>query len=292
MAVDVLEQGPEPPPGRSPGRRLALGLAGVAVVVAGALQVRGETPAADPVPAPSPLPRALLDGAGVLTVEPAPGDVLHVRVGLQGFPRAQLVSVQVELPGSAVVVLPAPTRLTDDGEGLLAMDVVPRCPDAVAGLSQGVVRALLRGRDGAGIRQRSVRLDTAGPLERAVRVRCGEVVGVPRLRSTRVALDGPAGAPLRTRVEVSASDAGPVTVVAVRPGPGLAAEPRTPLPLVLEPGEPPVPVLVDLRRGGCGGAPDTPPYVLVLSSGEAVAPSVEPEVVPHLDDLRPFPCGT
>ena len=260
-------------------------------MVAGALQVRGESPPSDPTPALPPLPRVLLDRAGVLTVRDAPGGVLHVRVGLEGHPRAQLLSLDVDLPGSAVVLQPTPDRLTDDGEGLLALDVLPRCPTALPGLSQGAVRAVVRGREGSRVRQVRVRLDTGNALAQAVRSRCGDVEGVPHLRTSLVQLDGPAGVPLRTLVEVSASDSARVTVVAVRPGPGLATTVDTPLPLVLEPGGAPVRVRVDLRRGGCGGAPDTPPYVLVLSTGDAIAPSVAPALLPALDALRPFECG-
>jgi hypothetical protein len=292
MAVDVLEQGPEPPPTPSRGRTLAVVLTAAAVVGAGALQVRGEAPITEREPEQQlrPLPRVLLDRAGVLAVRPAPAGVLQLRVGLEGVPRAQLLSVDVELPGSAVVLQPTPDRLTDDGSGLLALDVLPRCPDALPGLSRGAVTAVVRGREGSRVRQVRVRLDTAGAFEDAVRARCGAVAGVPELRTSLVELDGPAADPLRTRVDIATTGTGPVSVVAVRPGPGLRTTVRTVLPLVLTPGVP-VPLRVDLRPGGCGGAPDTPPYLLVLSTGEAVATSVAPEVQPPLDALRPYECA-
>lgn len=289
MPVDVLEQGPDAEPTPSRARTVALAVAGLAVVVAGALQVRGHAP---PEQDAEPLPRDLLERASVLSLRPARGGVLHVRVEVLGVPRAALLSTAVELPGSDVVLLPTPDRLTDDGAGLLVLDVLPRCPDAVAGLSRAEVRAVVRGRQGAPAREVRVPLDTAGVLADAVRARCGAGSGRPRLRTTDVVLDGPTGIPLTTRVEVSASDSGPVTVVEVRPGPGLETSTSTPLPVLLSPGDAPVAVRVALRRGGCGGAPDTPPYVLVLSTGDVVAPPVAPEVLPPLDDLRPFPCGT
>ena len=289
MPVDVLEQGPEAEPTRSRARTAALVVAALALVVAGALQVRGQAP---PERDAEALPRDLLERASVLSLRPARGGVLHLRVEVVGVPRAALLSTAVELPGSDVVLLPTPDRLTDDGAGLLVLDVLPRCPDAVAGLSRAEVRAVVRGRQGAPAREVRVALDTAGELADAVRARCGAGPVRPRLRTTAVALDGPAGTPLTTRVEVSASDSGPVTVVEVRPGPGLDTYASTPLPVLLSPGDPPVAVRVSLGRGGCGGAPDTPPYVLVLSTGEVVAPPVAPEVLPALDALRPFPCGT
>jgi hypothetical protein len=51
---------------------------------------------------------------------------------------------------------------------------------------------------------------------------------------------------------------------------------RTALPVVLAPGGAPVPIRVDLRLEGCGGSRDTPPYLLVLSSGDAVPVAVAP----------------
>jgi hypothetical protein len=293
MAADVLQQGPERPPTSPRLRTVAVVLAGLAVVLAGALQVRGDEPAVDRSPEEPlrPLPRVLLDRAGVLTVRPAAGGVLQLRVGLEGVPGAQLLSLDVELPGSAVVLLPTPDRLADDGTALLALDVLPRCPDALPGVYRGAVNAVVRGRDGARVRQVRVRLDTAGVLADTVRTRCGAVAGVPDLRTSFVELDGPAGEPLRTRVEVSPTGTQPVTVVAVRPGPGLATTVRTRLPLVVTPGAAAASVRVDLRPGGCGGAPDTPPYVLVLSTGEAVATSVAPALQAPLDRLRPYLCA-
>lgn len=291
MAVDVLEQGREPPR-RSWGRTLAVALTALAVVVGGAVQVRGSAPAAErsveePLP---PLPRVLLDRAHVLSVRPTLAGALHARIGVEGVPRAQLLSVVVELPGTAVVLQPTPDRLTDDGRALIVVDLLPRCPDALVGLSQAAVTAVVRGREGARVRQVRVRLDTAGVVD-AVRARCGPGAGLPELRASHVRLDGPADEPLRTRVELSAAGTQRVEIVAVRPGPGLETTLRTPLPVVLTPGAAPVPVRVDLRLGGCGGAPDTPPYLLVLSTGDAVAPSVAPEVQPPLDALRPYQCA-
>ncbi len=296
MAVDVLQQGREPEhEPRRPARRrrtALLVLAALAVVVAGAVQVRGDASPAAPAAEPlRPLPRVLLDRAGVVSGERAAGGVLHVHVGLEGVPAAQLLSLELELPGSAVVLLRVPDRLADNGMAVLAADVLPRCPDALPGLSQAAVHAVVRGREGARVRQVRVRLDTAGSLVDAVRERCGAVAGVPELRTSFVELDGPAGKPLRTRVDVAPAGSEDVTVVAVRPGPGLATTVRTPLPLTLPAGSAPVPVRVDLRPGGCGGAPDTPPYLLVLSTGEAVATSVAPEAQPPLDALRPYECA-
>lgn len=292
MVVDVLEQGPERPPSRSRGRTAGLVLAGLAVLVAGVLQVRGEQGSGPAAQEPlRPLPRVWLDRAAVLSAAPAPGGVLQLQVGLEGVPRAQLLSVDLDLPGSAVVARPVPERLTDDGTAVLAADVLPGCPDALPGLARAAVHAVVRGREGSRVRQVRVRLDTAGPLTEAVRERCGAVSGVPQLRTSFVELDGPAGGPLRTRVDVAPTGTDAVTVVAVRPGPGLRTTVLTPLPLELVPGAAPVPIRVELRPGGCGGAPDTPPYVLVLSTGEAVATSVAPEAQPPLDALRPYQCA-
>ena len=291
MPVDVLEQGPEPPP-TSLLRRSAVVLAALLVLGAAAVHGRGETPAAgrageEPL---RPVPRVLLDRAEVLTVRPALNGALHARIGVEGVPRAQLLSVLVELPGTAVVLRPTPDRLTDDGRALVVVDLLPRCPDALAGLSKAAVTAVVRGREGARIRRVRVRLDTARVLD-AVRGRCGPGAGVPELRASPVLLDGPSDDDLRTRVEVSAAGSQPLEVVDVLPGPGLETTVRTPLPVVLTPGASPVAVRVDLRLGGCGGAPDTPPYLLVLSTGETVATSVAAEVQPPLDALRPYQCA-
>ena len=299
MAVELLVQGPEqePPPAppvRSRVRVVAVALVALAVVLAGVVQVREDEATADRPPQQQslrPLPRVLLDRAVVLTARPGPGGALGLQVGLEGVPGAQLLSLDVELPGSAVVLRPTPDRLAADGTARLDLDVLPRCPGALPGLSRGAVNAVVRGREGARVRQVRVRLDTAGELADVVRARCGAVAGVPELRTSFVELDGPASDPLATRVEVSAAGAAPVTVVAVRPGPGLQTTTRTALPLVVVPGGAPTSVRVDLRPGGCGGAPDTPPYVLVLSTGEAVATSVAPQVQPPLDALRPYQCA-
>lgn len=297
MAADVLVQGPErePPPGPPDRvvRTVVAVLAVLAVLVAGALQVRGDAPGTDrsPEQALRPLPRVLLDRAVVLVAQAKAGGVLALQVGLEGVPGAQLLSLDVELPGSAVVLRPVPDRLAADGTARLDLDVLPGCPGALPGVSRGAVHAVVRGREGARVRQVRVRLDTAGALADAVRARCGAVAGVPELRTSFVQLDAPAGDPLATRITVSAAGAEPVTVVAVRPGPGVRTTARTPLPLVVSPGGAPAVVRVDLRPGGCGGAPDTPPYVLVLSTGEAVATSIAPEAQPVLDALRPYQCA-
>lgn len=292
MAADLLEQGSEHPPARSRSRALAVVLTALALVGAGVLQGRGDEPA-ERTPAPQPeLPtRVELERAEVLSVRETLAGVLHLRIGVEGPPRARLESVAVDLPGSALAMLPTPDRLTDDGTALLVLDLLPRCPDALAGLSRGAVTAVMRGRDEAPARRAKVDLDTSGGLADAVRTRCGTVIGVPDLRTSDVVLDGPAGDPLRTRVTVSAAGTAPVTVVAVRSGPGLHTTLRTPLPVVVDPGGAPASVRVDLRLEGCGGASDTPPYLLVLSTGEAVATPVAPEVRPHLEALRPEQCA-
>jgi hypothetical protein len=286
MPADVLEQGRERPPAPSRSRVLVL-VAVLAVVAGAALQGRGgDDPPADQVPR-----GPLLERAAVLSVRDTPSGVLHVRIGVEGAARAQLRSVTVDLPGNDLALLPSPDRLTDDGTGLLVVDLLPRCPDALTGLPRGVVTAAVRGQSGTRGRQVQVRLDTDGPLAQAVRARCGTVLRVPGLQTSPVGLDGPAGDPLRTRLEVAASGTTPVTVVAVRPGPGLESTVRTRLPVVLRPGQPPAQLRVDLRLEGCGGAPTTPPYLLVLSTGEAVATSVEPEVQAPLGGLRPYQCA-
>ncbi len=289
MTADVLEQGRERPPTRSRSRLLVL-VAVLAVVAGAALQGRGgDDPPAEQVPQVPQGP--LLERAAVLSVRDTPSGVLHVRIGVEGAARARLRSVTVDLPGNDLALLPSPDRLTDDGTGLLVVDLLPRCPDALTGLPRGVVTASVRGQEGARVRQVQVRLDTDGPLARAVQARCGTVLRVPDLRAAPVGLDGPAGDPLRTRLEVAAAGTTPVTVVAVRPGPGLRSTVRTRLPVVLRPGQPPALLRVDLRLEGCGGAPTTPPYLLVLSTGEAVATSVEPEVQAPLAGLRPYQCA-
>ena len=286
MPVDVLEQGRERPPARSRSRLLVL-VAVLAVVAGGALQGRG----GDDSPADRTPQGPLLERAAVLSVRDTPSGVLHVRIGVEGAARARLRSVTVDLPGNDLALLPSPDRLTDDGTGLLVVDLLPRCPDALTGLPRGVVTAAVRGQQGARVRQVQVRIDTDGPLALAVQARCGTVLRVPDLRTSPVGLDGPAGDPLRTRLEVGAAGTTPLTVVAVRPGPGLEATVRSRLPVVLRPGRPPSLLRVDLQLEGCGGAPTTPPYLLVLSTGEAVATSVEPEVQAPLAGLRPYQCA-
>ena len=287
MAADLLEHGAERRPARSRSRAVALAVAALAVVGAGALSGRGH----ERVPEPPPLPGVLVDRAQVLGVRDTLAGALHVRIQVEGVARAQLQSVAVDLPGSAVTLLPAPSRLTDGGTGLLVVDLLPRCPDALGGLSEAAVTAVVRGREDSPPRRVRVGLDTAGELADAVRARCGTVAAARELRTSPVTLDGPAGDPLRTRVDVSAAVSEPVTVVAVRPGPGLETVVRSALPVTLSPGGAPARVLVDLRLEGCGGSPDTPPYLLVLSTGEAVATSVAPEVQPPLAALRPYQCA-
>lgn len=296
MPVDVLEQGPDQEPAaRSRSRGVAVVLVALAALVAGALQVRSEAPPTDGADGADgeqlrPLPRVLLDRAVVRSVRPRSDGVLDLAIGLTGVRGAQVLSLDVELPGSAVVLAPTPDRLAEDGTALVALEALPECPDALSGLSRGAVNAAVRGRAGSRVRQVRVRLDTAGAFAGTVRTRCGPEAGVPDLRTSPVELDGAPGEPLRTRTTVSQAGRGRVTIVAVRPGPGLRTTVRSPLPLVVIPGGPPATVLVDLRPAGCGGAPDTPPYVLVLSTGEAVATSVASEAQPPLDALRPYRC--
>jgi hypothetical protein len=150
---------------------------------------------------------------------------------------------------------------------------------------------VVRDSSDAPLRRVRVDLDTSGELSDAVRARCGTVAGVPELRTASVELEGPPGEPLRTRIDVAAGISRPVTVVDVRPGPGLETAVRSALPVTLSPGGAPARLLVDLRLEGCGGSPDTPPYLLVLSSGEAVPTSVAPEAERPLAALRPYQCA-
>jgi hypothetical protein len=296
VVLDVLEQGREPErPTRDGRRRASLAVAAVALLVAAVLVGRG-TPAPEPSPSAAPLlrplPRVLLERATVVRGREAEDGVLELQVGVEGVPRAQLLSLDVELPGSAVVLAPLPDRLSGDGTAVLDLEVLPQCPQARAGLTRAALTGVVRGREGARVRSVRVRLDTAGFLDDVVRERCGAVPGVPELRTSLVQRAGPAGAEvLSTRVDVAPAGDEPVTVVAVHPGPGLSAQVRTPLPLSLAPGSAAVPLVVDLQPGGCGGAPDTPPYVLVLSTGQTLAPSVGPAVQPLLDRLRPYQCA-
>lgn len=283
MAPDLLEHGTERAPRRPRARAVALVLAALAVVGLGALAARG--------PGPLPEPRALVDRAHVLSVRETLAGALHVRIGVEGVARGRLEQVAVDLPGSAVALLPVPGRLTDEGTGLLVVDVLPRCPEALEGLPRASLTAVVRDPRGQPRRQVEVDLDTTGALSGAVQARCGTVAGVPELRSSPVELDGPVGDPLRTRVDVSAAVSEPVTVVAVRPGPGLGTTVRSALPVTLSPGGTPASVRVDLRLEGCGGSPDTPPYLLVLSTGEAVAASAAPELAAQLADLHPDQCA-
>lgn len=282
MAADLLEHGTERRPARSRPRAVALVVTALAVVGAGALWSQLREQGARPAP---------LERAAVLSVRDTPAGVLHVRIEVEGVPRARLASVDVDLPGGGVVLLPAPGRLTDDGTGLLVVDLLPRCPQALTGLSQAAVGAVVRDQSGEPGRRVRVDLDTAGELSDAVRARCGTVAGVPELRTSPVALDGPVGEPLRTRVDVSAGVSEPVTLVGVRPGPGLETAVRSALPVTLSPGGAPARLLVDVRLEGCGGSADTPPYLLVLSTGEAVATSVAPQAQPSFDALRPYQCA-
>lgn len=301
VAVDVLVQGREPerPPRNRPRLRGARALAVLLAVTAGiaAAAVHLETDHTDPQPEPSepqplpPLPRVLLTRAEVAGGEQGTEGTLRLRVRLEGVPRAQLLSLRAELPGSAVVLSPLPDRLSAAGVAEVRMDVLPTCPEALPGLSQAAVVAAVRGRERSAVRLVRVRLDTAGLLAEAVRDRCGPVAGAPALRASLVELAEPTAADaLATRVELAPAGPAAVTVVAVRPGPGLAVDVGTPLPLVLEPSSPPTPLRVDLRPGGCGGAPDTPPYVLVLADGQSVALSVATSARPRLDALRPYVC--
>ena len=302
VAVDLLVQGREPEQPPREGRRLlgprvlAAFAALAAVVAVGAVQVWDREPGAEVAPSATellpPLPRVLLTHASVTGGRPGADGVLRLSVRLEGVPRAQLLSLQVELPGSAVVLAPLPDRLSPAGEAELRMDVLPRCPDALLGLPQAAMVAAVRGRAGSAVRLVRVRVDTAGVLADTVRRRCGQVPGAPALAPSLVVLAGPSAPDLlATQVQVAAAGPSRVTVVAVRAGPGLAVTVRTPLPLVVEPEAPPVALHVDLSPDGCGGAPDTPPYVLVLADGQTVALSVGPSVRRRLDALRPYVCA-
>jgi hypothetical protein len=238
-----------------------------------------------------PLPRVILSQASVAAGHEVSDGVLRLRIRVEGIPAAQLLSLHVELPGSAVVLAPLPDALSLGGTADVGLDVLPRCPDAVHGLSRAALVAVVRAREGASVRRVRVRLDTAGFLAETVAARCGPVGGVAALVPPLAQLTEPVDQHLlRTQVALAAASSEPVSVLAVRPGPGLRVDVRTPLPLVLQPGALPLPLAVNLRPGGCGGAPDTPPYVLVLSTGETVAASVEPRLRRQLDRLRPYRC--
>ena len=284
MAADVLAHGPERPSRRRPAGLAVLVLA---VVVAGAVHGGGDQPTTEPTRPPG----AVLERAGVLSLRETLAGALHIRIEVAGAPRARLSSVDLDLPGSAVHLLPAPDRLTDDGRGLLVADLLPRCPEALDGLARAAVSAFVSGQAGDPPRRVRVALETDGQLVAAVRRRCGTASDVPGLRTSLAALDGPPGEVLRTRVEASATGAERIAVVAVEPGPGLEVSLRTALPVVLAPGGAPVPIRVDLRLEGCGGSRDTPPYLLVLSSGDAVPVAVAPELQPPLARLRPYQCA-
>jgi hypothetical protein len=312
VAPDLLTQGREPE--RAPlTPRAALGLLGapgvlvlltaVAVLAAGAVSAwqlnrsaavapSGVAPAAAAGAGPfRPLPRVVLTRASVIEGREAPDGVLRLRVRVEGVPRARLLSLRVELPGSAVVLAPLPDALSPAGAADVGLDVLPRCPEALSGLSRAALVAVVRGREGSPVRQVRVRLDTAGFLVEAVRTRCGPGDGPDGLVPPLAELAGPAGPGLlATQVALVAAGPAPVTVLAVRPGPGLSVAVLTPLPLVLQAGAPPSALRVDLRADGCGGAPDTPPYVLVLATGGTVAPSVGPLLRRELDVLRPYRC--
>lgn len=235
---------------------------------------------------PRPLPRVVLMHAAVAEGREEPDGVLRLRVRVVGLPDARLLSLRVELPGSAVVLGPLPDALSAAGSADVVLDVLPQCPGALAGLSQAGLVAVVRGREGSAARQVRVRLDTGGFLGDVVRARCGTGVLAPPLAR----LTGPAEVGLlRTQIDIAAAGRAPVTVVAVLPGPGLAVTTRTLLPLVVRPGSPST-LAADLRPDGCGGAPDTPPYVLALATGETVAPSVAPDLRRQLDVLRPYRC--
>lgn len=122
MAPDLLEHGTERAPHRPRARAVTLVLAALAVVGLGALAARG------PGPQPEPEPRALVDRAHVLSVRETLAGALHVRIGVEGVARGRLEQVAVDLPGSAISLLPVPGRLTDEGTGLLVVDLLPRCP--------------------------------------------------------------------------------------------------------------------------------------------------------------------
>jgi hypothetical protein len=311
---DLLAQGREPAR-PSLTAHAVLGLLGapgvavlvmaVAVLAAGAASTwrldpaRGGGPAGERVPGVGagtaeplrPLPRVILNQASVAAGREVPDGVLRLRIQVEGVPGAQLLSLRVELPGSAVVLAPLPDALSPRGTAQLRLEVLPRCPDAARGLSRAALVAAVRAREGAGVRRVRVRLDTAGFLADAVAARCGPVDGVAALVPPLAQLAEPAGQGLlRTQAALAAAGPAPVNVLAVRPGPGLRVAVRTPLPLVLQPGALPLPLAVDLRPDGCGGAPDTPPYVLVLATGETVAASVEQRLRRQLDLLRPYRC--
>lgn len=277
---------------------LAVLVLSVAVLAAGVVSWGRLTPpapegaAAPPTvtAASRPLPRVVLMQAGVAEGREAPDGVLRLRVRVVGVPGAQLLSLRVELPGSAVVLAPLPDAISAAGSADVVLEVLPQCPEALAGLAQAGLVAVVRGREGSAVRQVRVRLDTDGFLGDLVRSRCGAADGEGRLAPPLARLSGPTGTGLlRTQIGIAAAGRAPVTLVAVLPGPGLAVTTRARLPLVLRPGSP-LTLAVDLRPDGCGGAPDTPPYVLLLSSGETVAPSVAPDLRRELDALRPYRC--
>ena len=280
MAADLLEHGVERPPRRMRPGAVAAVLVALAVGVVAGLSGRGA----------GPQPRPLVERAHVLSVRETADGALHVHVEVDAAPGSRLESVAVDLPGSGRTLLRAPGSRTGDRTGLVDGDLLPRCPDALAGQAEAAVTAVVRGRGESAGRRVRVGLDTEGPLADAVRARCGTVAGVPELRTSRVELDGPVGDPLRTSVDVAAAASEPVTVVAVRPGLGVETALRSTLPVTLSPGGARARLRVDLRLAGCGGVPDTPPYLLVLSTGEAVGVAAAPEVAAPLAARQPDRC--
>jgi hypothetical protein len=183
MPVDVLEQG------RSRARAVARSHRGV--VVAGTRRRRGRRPAG---------PRSSAAGAGRRAAaarpararerpEPAAGTRRAAAPAASrwwGVPRAALLSTAVELPGSDVVLLPTPDRLTDDGAGLLVLTSAPVPRRGWRAVPRAEVRAVVRARVRARRRTRS-----ASPWTRRALADACERGAAPdrsaRLRTTAVA---------------------------------------------------------------------------------------------------------
>lgn len=270
---DVLGSGPERPPLRVPGRTRALLLAALAVAGAGVVAV----PQVQAASAPPTITATTSGGAS--------GGRLRVWLLLEGPASARLESVRAVVPGSEARAAVVPEAFSPQGYAVVRVDVQPRCPGAVEGLDGAALRVALTGEQVV-----RVPFDTDGPLAGGVRTRCAGLEDAPVPRGPRVRAEsgGPAGV-LRTVVDLGAPGPEVLVVRGVTPGPGVAVEVVTPLPLRVAPGRRGQ-LVVDLRPGRCVLDPDEPPFVLDDAAAGEVDPVVDPSLQGRLDALRRSAC--
>lgn len=280
--MDLLESGPERAPRRLPRPDLdrpaaALLAAAAAVAVAGAASVPSLRAQALAEAAPPAVTATTCGGSAL-------GGRLRVWLLLEGPPSTALSGVAGRLPGS-VVRTNAPDAFSPRGYAVVRLDVVPACPDAVAGLGAAALELTVG--DAGEVR---VPVDTDGILASTVRARCDGEGSQLQARGPLVrAADSGVPGVLRAVVDLGAPGPEVLVVTGVSAGPGLGVQPLTSLPLRVAPGRRGQ-LVVDLTAAGCSADPGAPPFLLDYAAEGEVEPRVDPGLRGRLDALRRTDC--